>query len=271
MVKRLAVFFRCVLLLALSGCVSQGNYDKKVEEVAGLSRDLVEMQRRNTDLVRENEGLQADIVGLRAKIDELEAARKSLEQTALTGAGTHYQLVAELEREKGRLREDLAKLLRVQDERVRSASRTYESFLERMKDEIAAGQVRITELRGTVTLAILDEALFDSTKTDLSARGTSLLRKIAEILKDVTDRDVSVEAFYSISGTRSDISSRPQTPWRVPTLRSLAVARFFRQSGIDSAVLSAVTSGEFDLAADTGITADRGKLQSIHVSIAVKE
>jgi chemotaxis protein MotB len=271
MVKRLAVFFCCVLVLALSGCVSQGIYDKKVEELTGLSRDLVEMQRRNTDLVRENEGLLADIAGLRAKLDELEAARKSLEQTVLTGSGTHYQLVAELEREKGRLREDLAKLLRVQDERVRSASRTYESFLERMKDEIAAGQVRITELRGTVTLAILDKALFDGAKDDLSAPGTLLLRKVAEMLKDVMDRDISVEAFYSIPDKSSDISSRPSTPWSVPILRSLAVARFFRQGGINSAVLSSVTSGEFDLVADSSITAGRGKLQSIYVSIAEKE
>ncbi|MDD2319855.1 MAG: hypothetical protein PHO83_07385 [Geobacteraceae bacterium] len=271
MVKRTAVFFSCMLLSAQFGCVSQGTYTKKVEEVAGLSRDLVEMQRRNTELVKGNEVLRADIAGLRTKLDELEATRKSLEQTISNGAGTHYQLVAELEREKGRLREDLAKLFRLQDDKVRAVSRTYESFLERMKDEIADGQVRVTELRGTVTLVILEKALFEGLNTELSSQGKSLLRKVADMLKDVKDRDVSVEAFYSIPGSMPDIPSRQQTTWREPTLRSLAIVRFFRQSGLSSTTLSAVTRGEFDLAADTGTMTDSSRRQRIDVSIAVKE
>lgn len=271
MVKRIVALFCLLPLLGMVGCVGQSAYEKKVEEATSVSRDLAEVQHRNTALVRDNEWLRADIAGLRAKVDELETARKRLEQTMVSGGQSPYQFVAELEREKGRLREDLAKIQRTQDDRVRTSSRIYESFLEVMKDEIAQGQIRISELRGTIKLDFLEEAIFEGTKTDVTPQGNSLLRKVAVLLKDRKDVDVSVESGYEIPPKALDSSSRLQTPWRVPVLRTLSVARLIQQSGVTSAALRANTRGEFVSATQTEIMTDSSTTNGIDILITVKE
>lgn len=271
MVKRIVAFFCFFPLLGMVGCVGQSAYEKKVEEATSISKDLAEAQHRNTALVRENEGLRADISGLRAKVDELETAEKRLEQTMASGEQTPYQFVAELEREKGRLREELAKIQRTQDERVRTSSRIYESFLEIMKDEIAQGELRISELRGTIRLELLEEALFDGTKTDISPQGISLLRKVAALLKDRKDIDVSVESGYEITSLGLDTPARQLTSWRGPVLRTISIARLILQNGVSSENLKANTRGEFGRAAKTEIITDSGNANGIAILIALKE
>jgi chemotaxis protein MotB len=146
----------------------------------------------------------------------------------------------ELEKEQCRLREELAKLLRTSNDRVRNVSRIYESFLERMKDEIAGGRIRISELRGTVTIRIQDNALFDGAGSELSPRGHALLLKFADLLKDVKDVNVTVESLYRLSVDDHDSSARQQAPWDVPAQRTVVVASFIQQRG-GSETLSAVT------------------------------
>lgn len=271
MVNMVPIFFCLFFMLGVSGCVGQGTYEKKVEETTALSRDLAEMQRRNTVLVRDNEGLRADITGLRAKVGELDETRKTLEQTIAALGDSPYQRVAELEREKGRLREDLAKLLRAQDEQVRAVSRIYESVLERMKDEIALGRVRISEYRGTVTVTFLSKILFEANGVQLSANGTVLLRKITDLLKDIRKAEVAVEAYYDIPVSVSILSSQQAPPWRVPAQRTIAVARQLRQGSVAATSLDAVTRGEFGLAGDGSSGEGRDRLQHIDISITVKD
>ncbi|MRR55513.1 MAG: hypothetical protein EG822_13565 [Deltaproteobacteria bacterium] len=271
MVKCIAVLICCLPLLGVVGCVGQSTFEKKAVEATSLSKELAEMQRRNSDLVRDNEALRADLAGLRAKVDELETTRNRLEQTISSGEQTPYQFVAELEREKGRLREDLAKLLRTQDDRVRTSSRIYEHFLERMKNEIASGQVRLTELRGTIRLDLLDEAFFDGTKTELSAHGFTLLQKVAELLMENNDVNASIESRYEISATRPDDSGKQPASWRIPLLRSLSAARYLLKVGIGTAALSTTTRGQFELESNAGIVADRTFANGIALLISVKE
>lgn len=271
MVKTI-VFLFCVLpLVGIVGCVRQSAYEKKSIEATGLSKDLTEMQRQNNEIIRDNEALRADISGLRAKIDELETTRNRLEQSISSGEQTPYQFVAELEREKGRLREDLAKLLRTQDDRVRTSSRTYELFLERMKNEIASGQMRLTELRGTIRLEWLEESLFDDTKTELSPHGFSLLRKVAELLAENNNVDVTVESLYEIPSTHQDPSGNLLNSWRIPLLRSLSAARYLQQMGIGSAALSIVTRGQYKLESSNGALSDKVRANAITILIFVKE
>lgn len=271
MVKRVVAFFFFLHLFGLIGCVGQAVYEKKSEAVSDLSNDLAEMQKRNTDLVRENEKLRADISGLRLQMEEIEAAKKRLELSVSSGDQSSYQFVMELEKEQFRLREELAKLLRTSNDKVRNVSRIYESFLERMKDEIAGGRVRISELRGTVTIAIQDNALFDGARTELTPGGHVLLLKFADLLRDVKDVNVTVESLYGLSAANPDSSTRQQAPWNVPAQRTVVVAKFIQQRGVVSETLSAVTRGEFIRADKSGPVIDSDMFHRIEISIAEKE
>ena len=268
MVQRVVVIFFFLHLFGIFGCAGQGIYEKKSEEVSGLSKDLTEMQKRNTDLVRENEKLRADVSGLTLRMEELEAAKKRLEQSVSSSDHSPYQFVMELEKEQNRLREELAKLLRSSNDKVRNVSRIYESFLERMKDEIAEGRVRISELRGTVTVAIQDKALFDGDRTELSPRGSALLQKFAGLLRDVKDVNVTVESLYEVTTPYPESSARQQAPWDVPAHRTVVVASFIQQSDV---VCETATRGKFVRTDPSGPVIDNDMFHRIEISITDKE
>ena len=67
-----------------------------------------------------------------------------------------------LERENGTLRREIADLKKAQEEKVEKVSRTYEGLLSKMEEEIRHGQVTISELRGKLTLNMVDAILFDT-------------------------------------------------------------------------------------------------------------
>jgi chemotaxis protein MotB len=267
MAKGITALFCLFPLLGLVGCVGQSAYEKKSVEATSFSRNLAEEKQINAEIVRENEDLRADISGLRAKVDELETARKRLEQTIGSGEQNPYQFVAELEREKYRLREDLAKIMRTQDDRVRTCSSIYESFLERMKEDIAQGQLRVSELRGTIRLEFRDEEIFDGTRMTLTPQGTSLIRKVSDLLKDTNDIAVSVETYYEIPST----SDKQLTPWQAPVQRTVSIARLLLQSGVKSTILGTNTRGMFGTATKNEMMTGSGNAAGIEISIAVKE
>lgn len=267
MAKGITALFCLLPLLGLVGCVGQSAYEKKSVEATSFSRNLAEEKQKNADLVHVNEGLRADISGLRAKVDELESAKNRLEQTIGSGEQNPYQFVAELEREKYRLREDLAKIMRTQDDRVRTCSSIYESFLERMKEEIAQGQLRVSELRGTIRLEFRDKEIFDGTRMTLTPQGTSLIRKVSDLLKDTNDIEVSVETYYEIPST----SDNQLTSWQAPVQRTVSIARLLLQSGVKSTILGTNTRGTFSTATKNEMMTRSGKAAGIEISIAVKE
>jgi chemotaxis protein MotB len=245
MIYRVFVLLLCASLCFLFGCVGQGAYQKKVEESASLAKDLSNAQRRNGELARESESLRTEVSALRVKLGELEEGKKKLEQTLSAKSDAPYQMVVQLEREKSLLTEDLAKLLRTQEDKVRDVSRIYESLLERMKDEIAGGRVTVSELRGTVKIAVLEEALFHGENGELSPGGASILLKLADILKVPRDSEVSVAVPFQIPSAVSTGAAGAGNPSEIPAARAMAVVRFFRQNGIDSDKLDAVARGEF--------------------------
>lgn len=271
MIYKAFILLSCAWLSCLFGCVGQSTYQKKLEETTCLTRDLSDLQRRNAELARENDGLRTEVSALHLKAGELEEGKKKLEQMLSAKTEAPYQMVVQLEREKSLLTEDLAKLLRTQEDKVRDVSRIYESLLERMKDEIAGGKVTVSELRGRVTIAVLQEALFHGETGELSPGGASLLLKLADILKQPRDSEVSVAVPFHIPSAPSTGAGRPGSPGDVPSARAIAVARFFRQNGIDPEKLAAVVRGDFELFADIGLATSRAEVLRVEITVAAKD
>jgi flagellar motor protein MotB len=271
MLKRIAAVFCLFPLIGIVGCVGQSAYEKKADEATNLSRALAELQRQDSILIRDNEGLRADIAALRLKIEELEITKKRLEETIESSEQSPYKYVAELEREKVQLRNDLAKILRTQDDRVRTSRRFYERCLEGMKEEIASGLVRITELRGTIRIELLDNGFFDDSKTELSMHGETLILKVTAMLKDSMNVNVSVESYFEIPSGSSRSTSTTSNSWDIPVMQSLSVARYLQKGGVGAATISAVTRGDFDLGSPAELNTGTGRTGGIDILLVVKE
>lgn len=258
------------LLLSQSGCVGQSTYEKKVEETSCLTRDLNELQLRTTELARQNEGMRTEQTRLQARVAELEAGNRNLEQMLAARTEPSYGLVAELEREKARLNDDLARMLSAQEGKVRDVSRIYETLLEGMKDEIASGNLTVSELRGRVTVAVRNEALFSGAQDEITPAGVPLLRKLAVKLKGLGESEFGIAIPFEIPD-KLPATAKSANPAAIPASRAMAIARLFREEGIEPETMVAMARGEFAPAGDAAGPAAQDKALRVEIIVSSAE
>jgi len=85
--------------------------------------------------------------------------------------------VADLDAENAKLKEENASLVKAREEQVQKVSSTYENMIEKMKSEISKGQITISELKGKLTINMVDSILFDSGRTEVKKGGLEILQR----------------------------------------------------------------------------------------------
>lgn len=284
--KTMLLVMVALFSLSLNGClVTKGTYLKKAEEADTLSRDLAALQQKYQDLSAENgelkgrvEKLTADLAVLgkdREKLladkNELEKLLKAKSDTLSQNIAELRQKVADLESENGRLKEDIAILQKAREEKVREVSKTYEDLLEKMKHEISQGQVTISELKGKLTVNMVDAVLFDSGKSEVKPEGMAVLQKVIEILKTVPDKAIRIEGHTDNVQIVGALAKKYPTNWELSAARALNVARFLQQQGIDPRLLSAIAYGEYRPIADNGTEEGKARNRRIEIILVPKE
>jgi chemotaxis protein MotB len=298
MPKHIVRSFLVVLLAAgLSACsVMQGTYQKKVDEADTVTKRLAALQKKYDDLAAENaalkarnEGLLADLAGTKDKLttdlayvtdqrDKAVAEKEELDRILLSRSDnlsqTIFELrgkVADLDAENTKLKAENASLVKVREEQVRKASSTYESLLEKMKSEISQGQVTITELKGKLTVNMVDSILFDSGKAEVKKGGREILGKVISILKDVSDKSIRIEGHTDNVQISRALAQRYPTNWELSAARAINVTRFLQDQGIDPGNLSAVAYGEWKPVATNDTAEGKARNRRIEIILVPKE
>ncbi|KAF0218850.1 MAG: chemotaxis protein [Geobacteraceae bacterium] len=276
-----ALSFSC----SLAGCVSLGRFEQKEQEAQALDRGLQSLQQQYKDLTRENEGLKARVAKLTeetaglekekerllADNKELDSVLKAKSDTLSKNISELRQKVADLEAENAKLKGDVAGLQKAKEDEVKKTSKTYEDLLEKMKSEISQGQVTISELKGKLTVNMVDAILFDSGKAEVKPDGLLVLLKVVDILKNVKDKAIRIEGHTDnvpISGT---LTRKYPTNWELSAARAINVSRYLQSQGLDAAVLSAVAYGEYKPVADNSTDEGRAKNRRIEIILVPKD
>ena len=273
-------------LLSLNGClVAESKYLKKVEEADTLSRDLGGLQQKYKVLTAENEGLKAQLdklngeaAGLVKDREKLTADKRELENVLKAKSDTLSrniadlrQKVADLEGENARLKQDVAALQKAKEEKVREVSKTYEDLLDKMKNEISQGQVTISELKGKLTVNMVDAILFDSGKAEVKSAGLEVLQKVVDILKTVKDKAIRIEGHTDNVQISGALAKKYPTNWELSAARAINVTRYLQQQGLDPAVLGAVAYGENRPVAANDSEEGKAKNRRIEINLVPKE
>jgi chemotaxis protein MotB len=291
MPKKIVLSFLIVLLAAgLSACsVMQGTYQKKVDEADTLTKRLAALQKKHDDLAAENAALKADLVETKDKLttdlayavdqrDKAAADKEDLDRILRSRSDslsqTIFELrgkVANLEAENTKLKAENATLVKARDEQVRKVSSTYEDLLEKMKSEISQGQVTISELKGRLTVNMVDSILFDSGKAEVKKGGLVILGKVISILKDVNDKSIRIEGYTDDVQISRALAQRYPTNWELSAARAINVTRYLQGQGIDPGQLSAVANGEWKPVAGNDTEEGRAKNRRIEIILVPKE
>jgi len=219
--------------------VAESTYTKKVEETEGLNRQLGALEQVNKELKGENEGLKA-------RVDEL--TKQVAEQ-----------------------KERVADLEMIKEQKVQEVSSEYNSMIDKMKAEIAQGQVTITELKGKLTVNMVEAVLFDSGKAEVKKEGLVVLQKVIDVLKDAKDKVIRVEGHTDNVPIAGALARVYPTNWELSAARAVNVTRFLQAQGIDPAQLSAVGYGEFKPVADNETKEGKAKNRRIEIVLVPKE
>jgi len=294
MPKKIVLSFLVVLLAAgLAACtVMQSTYQKKADEADMLTQRLAALQRKNDDLIAENAVLKSDLERMthqnekmttdlsyvtdqRDKAvedkEELDRILKSRSDTLSQSIVDLRRRVADLETENERLKAENASLVKAREEQVRKVSSTYESLLEKMKSEISQGQVTISELKGKLTVTMVDAILFDSGRAEVKKGGREILGKVVPVLKDAEDKWIRIEGHTDNVPISRALAQRYPTNWELSAARAINVTRFLQDQGVDPGNLSAVAYGEWKPFATNDTPEGRAKNRRIEIVLVPKE
>ncbi|MHB9097336.1 MAG: OmpA/MotB family protein [Syntrophales bacterium] len=260
------------------GCVAKSDYLQKQVEAEGLNRNLAVITAENTSLEYQIDRLTADREKLIAERDKLIAERGDLKARLAEKADETIRAIdmlrernAELEGDKQMLQESIALLKRSREEAVQTVSKTYEDLLVEMKGEIEQGQIAITELKGKLTVDVVDKILFDSGRAEVKPEGLEVLKRVVTILKGVTDKTIRVEGHTDNVPISGSLIKRYPTNWELSAARAITVTRYLEKEGLNSALLSAAAFGEYQPVADNETAEGRAKNRRIAIILLPKE
>ena len=308
MPKKIVLSVLVALLAAgLSACsVMQSTYQAKVDEADSLTKRLASLQKKHDDLVAENTALKvrnerliSDLSGMTLQKDKLatdlayvtgqrdksaadkEEVDRILQSKSDTLSQTIFELrrkVADLDAENAKLRErhaalekEIAALKKAKEEQVQKVSSTYESLMEKMKSEISQGQVTISELKGKLTVNMVDSILFDSGKAEVKKGGLEILGKVISILKDVHDKSIRIEGHTDNVQIGGALAKRYPTNWELSAARAINITRYLQDEGIDPGLLAAVAYGEWKPAGTNDTEEGKAKNRRIEINLVPKE
>jgi chemotaxis protein MotB len=250
-----------LVTLGAAACVSRSEYT--------MALDSAEV--RYNALEAQNASLKNDLADAKKRSEQLAADNAQLESTLTAKSGEQGKTIVELRQRVSALERDLAASNKAREEKVREVSSTYEQLVKKMKGEIDKGQVTISELKGRLTVNMVDAILFDSGKAEVKQDGLVVLGKVIEILKTVNDKSIRIEGHTDNKPIVGPLLQRYPTNWELSAARAISITHYLQKQGIEPTKLSAAAFGEFKTVADNATAEGRARNRRIEIVLVPKE
>ncbi len=221
--------------------------DLKTERVK-LLKEKVELEKEKEELnriskIKEDE-LTTKIGELNISLASKDSEIKSLEEkiSFLTNDLKNKDLtVQDLKKELANLSQEKLKIMEEKEKAISQLKNTYNSLVSELKEEIKKGEIEVTQLRDKLTLQMVEKILFDSGSAEIKGSGKKIIDRVAEILKNVTDKQIRIEGHTDNIPIGPRIAKKFPTNWELSTARATTVVRYLiEKGGINPKILSAV-------------------------------
>ncbi|HEU4403204.1 MAG TPA: OmpA family protein [Candidatus Polarisedimenticolia bacterium] len=234
-----------VTLLALSaGCVSTGKYRALEQDREALSArnrplqdEVLAANQKNSALVQEKAAMASEMAAVEKRLADLQEAQKSL--------GSQLQQ---------------------RDEEARKLKSTYDGLLSSLKNELAAGQIQVQQLRDGLSVNVAQEILFASGSAALDKGGSEVLRRVAEQLRQ-TNYQIVVTGHTDNKPIGRGLVGRYPTNWELAGARAASVVRLFAETGIATSRLLAASVGDTKPVAPNDTPEGRSKNRRIEIRL----
>ncbi|MFC1713832.1 OmpA family protein [Candidatus Poribacteria bacterium] len=214
-----------LLVLMIIGFSYCGSYK-------GKTRNLSEVLSTR---VAENEDLMGQIESLGNNLDKTKGELKA----RVTQAEKLESALSNLRKDIRTVADEKAK---VEQEKLSLAELT-----DSLKKEMEAKEIEITELKGRLTVNLMDKVLFDSGNARIKKAGREVLDKIAKnLLNKYPDRAILVEGHTDNVPIGKELSVRFPTNWELSNARATSAVRYLQDHGsVAPERLSAIGYSEY--------------------------
>jgi chemotaxis protein MotB len=153
------------------------------------------------------EAKRAELAPLPEKVEKLEAENAELKTAKEALAKDVEAKTGELEQVKG----------------------TADKLQTQMKEEIARGDVRLTESGGKLRVDLVDKILFESGEATISKRGEAVLAKVGAVLAQIDDKTIQVSGHTDNLPLGDKLTAQFPTNWELSSARAVTVVRFLAE------------------------------------------
>jgi chemotaxis protein MotB len=205
----------------------------------------------------------------REQANALTGAAKQEVKSAKAESAELAKRAEELEAEKEALetsKAELAKSIETKDGQLTELKGTYQSFQDKMKDEIARGDIDLEQTGGKLRVGLVDKILFDPGEAEISKRGEEVLARVAEALVAIPEKQIQVSGHTDRMPINSKLVERYPTNWELSAARAVHVVRFLAEkANVPAERLVASGYGEFHPVASNKTPAGRAKNRRIEI------
>lgn len=205
-------------------------------------------------------------------------ASAATEQVAIAGAAQKDlgEKVEKLEAEKSELVSEKTVLVAAKEELSRDIAEktgelaylkgTFETLQEQMKDEIAKGDISLSQDGARLRVGLVDKILFDSGEAAISKRGEGVLGRVGAVLAAIDDKQIQVSGHTDRTPISEKLAPQFPTNWELSAARATNVVRFLaEQAGVPPQRLIASGYGEYHPIANNKNAAGRARNRRIEI------
>jgi chemotaxis protein MotB len=226
---------------------------------------LASAQISNKDL---QQALDANKSKLAAKVSELIKDRDAL----AAKANDETAQIADLQKKLDDANSAKAAAEAAAAAEIAKTKQSYEDLTAGLKSEIANGQIQITQLKGKLTVNLVDKILFDSGRAEVKEDGRKVLDKVGSVLNGVADKNIRIEGHTDNKPIAGELRSKYDTNWELSTARATAVARYLQDHAkVDPSRLVAAGFGEYHPIATNDTPEGRAQNRRIEIVLVPKD
>jgi chemotaxis protein MotB len=202
-----------------------------------------------------------------ARQDATDATQRA--QAAEAAKTDLAQKVEKLESEKTELakdKEELSKDVQAKTGELEQLKGTYDNLQDKMKDEIAHGDIRLSQSGGKLRVDLVDKILFDSGEAVISKRGEGVLSRVGAVLATMDDKQIQVSGHTDSHPISEKLAPQFPTNWELSTARAVNVVRFLQEkANVPAKNLVATGYGEYHPLASNKTSAGRARNRRIEI------
>jgi chemotaxis protein MotB len=204
-----------VAIWSLTACVSNSTHEDLQNQYSSLEQQLAESNSKIAEL----ETLVAQM--------EQDLGKASANKKAMTNSIQHMKEA--LQRESERKKE------------VEKRLAEFKKLISRFKKLTDAGDLSIQIKDGRMVVVLPSDVLFKSGSARLSKKGTETIWKVANVLKDIPNKQYQIEGHTDNVPIRSE---RFPSNWELASARALNVVNIMMDAGMAADRISAASFGE---------------------------